>query len=49
MNVQREKYGVNEEAAEEINEKEGRSEWMKWGEDKLVNEQANGYTGWLRA
>ena len=20
---------------------------MKWGEDKLVNEQVNGYTGWL--
>ena len=26
--------------------KEGSSQ-MKWGEDKLVNEQVNGYTGWL--
>lgn len=26
--------------------KEGRS-WMKWGEDKLVNEQVNGYMDWL--
>lgn len=54
MNVQREKYGVNEEAGEEINEKgrskvtEGKRSQKKWGEDKLVNEQVkNGYMCWL--